>query len=154
MEAILLKFQFVNLYFASFLQSLVVYCYYDCDEQICYIDALMEDCSISTANALEILQSCTKPSKWMFYLLERHIDVFMFNCDLIETRSHVKIINKSFLFWFTFIPNLSMQILITHCITQNIAIQLYICHNSYNNTGWNYSKTGFQKTLQMMFQLI
>ena len=29
-----------------------------------YIDALMQDCSNSTANALELLQSCTKPSIW------------------------------------------------------------------------------------------
>ena len=27
-----------------------------------YIDGLVQDCSISIANALEILQSCTKPS--------------------------------------------------------------------------------------------
>ena len=27
-----------------------------------YIDALVQDCSISIANALEILQSCTKSS--------------------------------------------------------------------------------------------
>ena len=28
------------------------------------IDGLMQDCSNSIANALELLQSCTKPSKW------------------------------------------------------------------------------------------
>ena len=28
------------------------------------IDGLVQDCSISIANALEILQSCTMPSKW------------------------------------------------------------------------------------------
>ena len=28
------------------------------------IDDLVQDCSVSIANALEILQSCTKPSKW------------------------------------------------------------------------------------------
>ena len=27
----------------------------------CYIDGLVQDCSSSTANVLEILQSCTKP---------------------------------------------------------------------------------------------
>ena len=27
-----------------------------------YVDGLVQDCSISIANALEILQSCTKPS--------------------------------------------------------------------------------------------
>ena len=31
-------------------------------EAIQYIDGLMQDCSISIASALEILQSCTKPS--------------------------------------------------------------------------------------------
>ena len=29
-----------------------------------YFDGLVPDCSISSANALEILQSCTKPSIW------------------------------------------------------------------------------------------
>ena len=29
-----------------------------------YIDALAQDCSISSALAMEILQSCTKPSIW------------------------------------------------------------------------------------------
>ena len=30
-----------------------------------HIDGLVQDCSISIANALEILQSCIKPSIWM-----------------------------------------------------------------------------------------
>ena len=30
------------------------------------IDCLMQDCSISIANALEIQQSCTKPSIYLF----------------------------------------------------------------------------------------
>ena len=28
------------------------------------VDGLVQDCSNSIANALELLQSCTKPSKW------------------------------------------------------------------------------------------
>ena len=35
-----------------------------CQSRIWYIDGLWQDCSISSANALEILQSCTKPSIW------------------------------------------------------------------------------------------
>ena len=31
------------------------------------IDNLVQDCSISIANALEILQSCTKPSTYFVY---------------------------------------------------------------------------------------
>ena len=30
-----------------------------------YIDGLVQDCSISIANTLEILQSCTKPLTYM-----------------------------------------------------------------------------------------
>ena len=30
------------------------------------IDGLVQDCSISSSNALEILQSCTKPSIWFY----------------------------------------------------------------------------------------
>ena len=33
-----------------------------------YIDGLVQDCSISSASAMEILQPCTKPSKW--YILD------------------------------------------------------------------------------------
>ena len=32
-----------------------------------YIDGLVQDCSISIANALEILQSCTKPLIYACY---------------------------------------------------------------------------------------
>ena len=35
-----------------------------CDSNNGYIDGLVQDCSISIFNALEILQSCTKPSIW------------------------------------------------------------------------------------------
>ena len=31
------------------------------------IDGLVQDCSNSIANALELLQSCTKPSKYWFH---------------------------------------------------------------------------------------
>ena len=34
------------------------------------IDGSVQDCSISIANALEILQSCTRPSRWLTFLLE------------------------------------------------------------------------------------
>ena len=30
------------------------------------IDGLVQDCSNSIANALELLQSCIKPSKWWY----------------------------------------------------------------------------------------
>ena len=36
----------------------------------CHIDGLVQDCSISIANALELLQSCTKPSIWPIFLME------------------------------------------------------------------------------------
>ena len=42
-----------------------------------YNDGLVQDCSISSALAMEILQSCNKPSiSWsmMTYYIERHID--------------------------------------------------------------------------------
>ena len=40
-----------------FISCLSLYLFYSA-----YIDVLVQDCSISIANALEILQSCTKPS--------------------------------------------------------------------------------------------
>ena len=34
----------------------------------CYTDGLVQDCSKSIANALELLQSCTKPSIQGFHI--------------------------------------------------------------------------------------
>ena len=39
----------------------------------------MQDCNFSSANALEILQSCTKP---LIYLLFWHIDGLVQNCNI------------------------------------------------------------------------
>ena len=35
-----------------------------CNETLSNIDGLVQDCSNSIANALELLQSCTKPSMY------------------------------------------------------------------------------------------
>ena len=32
-----------------------------CDDELCYLNGLVQDCSNSIANALELLKSCTKP---------------------------------------------------------------------------------------------
>ena len=37
-----------------------------------HIDGLVQDCSNYIANALELLQSCTKPSTWSLRLLDWH----------------------------------------------------------------------------------
>ena len=34
-----------------------------------YVDGLVQDCSNSSANALELLQSCTKPSMWYYKIM-------------------------------------------------------------------------------------
>ena len=39
----------------------------------CYINGVVQDCSISIANALEILQSCTKPSIFLIQTLLQHV---------------------------------------------------------------------------------
>ena len=39
---------------------------------LAYNDGLVQDCSISIANALEILQSCTKPSIWCNNIADHH----------------------------------------------------------------------------------
>ena len=43
-------------------------CYVYLNKQVYYIDGLVQDCSNSIANALELLQSCTKPSIYDFCL--------------------------------------------------------------------------------------
>ena len=66
-------FSFFEVYFSQEIfkadnYSFSVTCYqaYPCiigqNYQILYIDGLVQNCSNSTANALELLQSCTKPS--------------------------------------------------------------------------------------------
>ena len=36
------------------------------------LDGSVQDCSISSANVLEILQSCTEPSLWSYLISSRH----------------------------------------------------------------------------------
>ena len=42
--------------------------FYPCGLLIAYIDGLVEDCSNSRVLAMELLQSCTKPSIWCQYV--------------------------------------------------------------------------------------
>ena len=42
-----------------------------CGQCESYIDGLLENCSISSVQAVEILQSCTKPSMYCFLLTEQ-----------------------------------------------------------------------------------
>ena len=54
-----------------------------CDELRQYIDGLVEDCSSSIANAMELLQSCTKPSKCTYSIVtlilksRMHLEYFL-----------------------------------------------------------------------------
>ena len=41
-----------------------------CHWQEIHIDGLVQDCSNSIANALELLQFCTEPSKWCFWIIK------------------------------------------------------------------------------------
>ena len=38
-----------------------------------YIDGLVQDCSNSSALAMELLQSCTKPSIWNLFVLHETV---------------------------------------------------------------------------------
>ena len=53
------------------------------------IDGLMQDYSISIANALEKLQSCTKPSEWVYH---SHVIV----AD-VKSKKHRKTFSRSFI---------------------------------------------------------
>ena len=56
-----------------------------------YIDGLVQDCSISIANALEILQSCTKPSICIMMTLKtksRQFDNFIFTGGTVSCHSY------------------------------------------------------------------
>ena len=48
---------------------------------------LGQDCSIFSVNALEILQSCTKP--WIYFLQERSLDDDQFNTHPDGSYSHL-----------------------------------------------------------------
>ena len=43
--------------------------------QVTNIDGLVQDCSNSIANALELLQSCTKPSNYIFYVFSEKYSI-------------------------------------------------------------------------------
>ena len=44
-------------------------CVTESSEKQNHVDGFVQDCSNSIANALEILQSCTKPSIWYYFVL-------------------------------------------------------------------------------------
>ena len=66
-----------------------------------YIDGLAQDCSNSIANALELLQSCTKPSTW-YWLNTKQASNFINACMyrmriselLYETKTMNAIMNR------------------------------------------------------------
>ena len=49
-------------------------------------DGLVQDCSISIANALEILESCTKPS--IYWLLPYQKCIIYFKTDILQPHQH------------------------------------------------------------------
>ena len=52
----------INFWWTGTIQLLLIVCQGCFISAVPYIDGLVQDCSISSALALEILQSCTKPS--------------------------------------------------------------------------------------------
>ena len=49
-----------------------------------YIDGLAQDCSNSIANALELLQSCTKPSRWNVAFALSHKQLPDFVSEIVQ----------------------------------------------------------------------
>ena len=82
-----------------------------------HIDHLVQDCSISSALAMEILQSCTKPWTWAFYAI---------TADTRHTRGNNNIINKSTLFWH----NDDVMCLLGSQITNNTSLFSTVIHTS------------------------
>ena len=56
-----------------------------------YIDGLVQDCSISSALAMEILQSCTKPSIW--YYADQRLSAIAFLYLILDVEIHTKMVN-------------------------------------------------------------
>ena len=89
-----------------------------------HIDGLVQDCSNSIANALELLQSCTEPSMWSSYVetLVNQVNLQSVNDTTINSsqgaanRGYRKISNisrtesqnlhESHLVWHLSLPNL------------------------------------------------
>ena len=59
-----------------------------------HINGLVQDCSISSALAMEILQSCTKPLAWSV----DHVSLAPYMVQIYSTDYHKSIINISILF--------------------------------------------------------
>ena len=66
-----------------------------------YVDGLVQDCSTSIANALDILQSFTKPSMYTYrfqYPSDFHEDQHKINMrmhHIYETHIYVKLLNNN-----------------------------------------------------------
>ena len=62
-----------------------------------YLDGLVQECGISSADALEIPQSCPEPSNFILSVVRAKLTMQ----DLFKQTSHRKIIHKSPIFWRT-----------------------------------------------------
>ena len=64
LQILLISYVYWMLLYAPSPVQTAVFCSWLFSSVRLYSDGLVQDCSISIANALEILQSCTKPSIW------------------------------------------------------------------------------------------
>ena len=58
---------------------------------VVFMDGLVQDCSFSIANSLDILQSCTKPSMfviWFYLLIDTEINFFHIQTGLFHIFIH------------------------------------------------------------------
>ena len=53
-----------------------------------HIDGLMQDCSISIVAALEILQSCTKPSNFIMAISNYQFQIILLNLQMCLRLKH------------------------------------------------------------------
>ena len=73
-------------------KTMIICCKVRCGAsfEVLYIDGLVQDCSNSIANALELLQSCTKPSTWPYdgLVQERHNSILTYWSYIFLTLIH------------------------------------------------------------------
>ena len=71
-------------YFTSYFKHLKWLAISFCPSVNSDINCLVQDCSISIANALEILQSCTESSNWSFEKLNQYMFCSFLQCSYGE----------------------------------------------------------------------
>ena len=127
-----------------------------CMQGVAYIDidGLVQNCNISIANALEILQSCTKPSMWLFERTPPQGQQILHSCYFFFVLFHFNDTVSMGSCKSRDHHNMSSRLLVETDFSIDLA-RFYICENAYlQNSVMHQSLGCCCGTLKLFFIII